>query len=162
MMETNVADPQRAVEQFLFREARLIDANDYKAWMTLWAEDGVYWVPSNDDNSDPHHKIALIYDNHQQIADRVWRLSGMHAHAQRPKSRLARVISNIEVEPAIDGEITVHSTFVLCEVRKNETRFWAGRNVHVLVPGDDGFRIKLKKVLLANNDTVVSNLTFII
>jgi 3-phenylpropionate/cinnamic acid dioxygenase small subunit len=161
VMTTIDIDLQRAAEQFLYREARVIDANDYKTWMTMWADECMYWVPSNDDDSDPQKKVALIYDDRKQIEDRVWRLSGMHAHAQRPKSRLSRVISNIEVEQKGD-EIVAYSAFVLCEVRKNETRFWAGRNLHVLEQTSDGFVMKLKKVMLANNDTVVSNLTFII
>jgi 3-phenylpropionate/cinnamic acid dioxygenase small subunit len=161
VMTATDIDLQRAVEQFLYREARVIDANDYKTWMTMWSDECMYWVPSNDDDSDPQKKVALIYDDRKQIEDRVWRLSGMHAHAQRPKSRLSRVISNIEVEQKGD-EIVANSVFMLCEIRKNETRFWAGRNLHVLEQTADGFVMKLKKVLLTNNDTVVSNLTFII
>jgi 3-phenylpropionate/cinnamic acid dioxygenase small subunit len=161
VMTATDIDLQRAVEQFLFREARVIDANDYKTWMKMWADECMYWVPSNDDDSDPQKKVALIYDDRKQIEDRVWRLSGMHAHAQRPKSRLSRVISNIEVEQKGD-EIVANSVFMLCEIRKNETRFWAGRNLHVLEQTEDGFVMKLKKVMLTNNDTVVSNLTFII
>jgi 3-phenylpropionate/cinnamic acid dioxygenase small subunit len=161
-MQTDAVDLHRAVEQFLFREARLMDSNDYKTWLELWSDEGTYWIPVNADDADPHHHIAIVYENRAQIEDRVWRLSGLHAHAQRPRSRLTRVVSNIEVEPGENGEVVAHSAFVLCEIRKNETRFWAGRNLHVLVRGDDGFQIKLKKVMLANNDTVMSNLTFII
>jgi 3-phenylpropionate/cinnamic acid dioxygenase small subunit len=161
MNAPDVADLQHAVEQFLYREARLMDTNDYAAWMKLWAPECTYWLPCNDDNADPHKNIALVYENHGQLEDRVWRLSGLHAHAQRPKSRLTRVVSNIEV--AWDGEeAIVHSAFVLCEIRKNETRFWAGRNLHTLLREGGGFLIKMKKVMLANNDTVMSNLTFII
>jgi len=161
-MATDTVDLQRDVEQFLFREARLMDSNDYKSWLQLWADEGMYWIPCNADDADPHKNIAIIYENRGQIEDRVWRLSGLHAHAQRPKSRLTRVVSNVEVEAGDDGEVIAYSAFVLCEVRKNETRFWAGRNRHVLVRQDGELRIKLKKVMLANNDTVMSNLTFII
>jgi len=162
MTGTHTVDVWRAVEQFLFREARLMDANDYKDWLDLWAPECTYWLPCNDDNADPHEKIALIYDNHRQLEDRVWRLSGLHAHAQRPKSRLSRVVSNIEIELDDGTEVMVHSAFVLCEVRKDQTHWWAGRNLHILLRGDDGFSIKLKKVMLANNDTIMPNLTFII
>lgn len=162
MTTASLAELQFAVEQFLFREARLMDSNDYKGWLDLWADECTYWLPSNDDDADPHEHIALIYEGHKQLEDRVWRLSGLHAHAQRPKSRLARVVSNVEVHTDGGDEVTVYSTFMLCEVRKNETRFWAGRNRHLLVRDGDGFRIKLKKVMLTNIDTVIPNLTFII
>jgi len=162
MTGSETIDVQRAVEQFLFREARLMDANDYENWLNLWAAECSYWVPCNDDDADPRENIALIYNGRKQLEDRVWRLRGLHAHAQRPKSRLTRVVSNIEIEGDAGAEIVVHSTFVLCEVRKNETRFWAGRNLHVLLRSDGGFSIKAKKVMLANNDAIVPNLTFIV
>jgi 3-phenylpropionate/cinnamic acid dioxygenase small subunit len=161
MSNVDMVDLQRGVEQFLYREARLMDGNDYAGWLALWAAEATYWLPANDDNADPHHHIALIYEDRKSLEDRVWRLSGLHAHAQRPKSRLTRVVSNVEVE--WDGaEVLAYSAFVLCEIRKNETRFWAGRNLHTLIREGDGFLIKMKKVMLANNDTVMSNLTFII
>ena len=72
------------------------------------------------------------------------------------------MVSNVEVESDGGDDVIVYSTFVLCEIRKNETRFWAGRNRYVLVRDGDGFLIKLKKVMLANNDTVMPNLTFVI
>ena len=30
-----------------------MDEHRYKEWLALWAEDGVYWVPCNDDDIDP-------------------------------------------------------------------------------------------------------------
>ena len=162
MIASGAVELQLEVEQFLFREARLMDSNDYKGWLDLWAAECEYWLPSNEDDADPHEHIALIYEGHKQLEDRVWRLSGLHAHAQRPKSRLSRVVSNVEVHSDGGPEVTVYSTFMLCEVRKNEMRFWAGKNRHVLVRDGAGFAIKSKKVMLANNDTVIPNLTFII
>jgi 3-phenylpropionate/cinnamic acid dioxygenase small subunit len=162
MTTANTADLHHDVEQFLFREARLMDSNDYDTWLTMWAPELTYWVPSNDEGVVPSAKVSLIYAGRRQLEDRVWRLNGLHAHTQRPKSRLTRVLSNIEVEPGSDGEVTVYSAFVLCEVRKDETNFWVGRNVHVLENTADGFLIKSKKVILVNNDIAVPNLTFII
>lgn len=33
------------VEQFLFREASLLDERAFDGWLALWAENGRYWVP---------------------------------------------------------------------------------------------------------------------
>lgn len=162
MMTASALDLQYAVEQFLFREARLMDTNHYGEWLALWAADCTYWVPCNDDGTDPSKKVSLVFAHRKQLEDRVWRLNGLHAHTQRPQSRLARVISNVELEDVGDSEITVHSAFSLCEVRKDETHFWVGRTTHVLLRSDDGFSIRSKKVMLVNNDTPIPNLTFII
>ena len=34
-----------AVEQFLYREARLADEQRLEDWLALWDEDALYWVP---------------------------------------------------------------------------------------------------------------------
>ena len=133
-----------------------------KAGSSCGPPECTYWIPCNDDDADPHKQGHACLRRPPQLEDRVWRLSGLHAHAQRPKSRLARVVSNVEIEPEAGAEIVVHSAFVACEVRKNETRLWVGRCRHVLLREPDGLRIKQKKIMLANNDTVMSNLTFII
>jgi 3-phenylpropionate/cinnamic acid dioxygenase small subunit len=162
MIATSSLELQNAVEQFLYREARIMDANQYDTWLTMWAEQCEYWVPCNDEGTDPTKKVSIIYATRQELEDRVWRLKGLHAHTQRPKSRCTRVLSNVELEEVGDSEITVQSTFTLCEVRKNETHLWFGRNVHTLLRTDDGFAIRRKKVILVNNDMAVPNLTFII
>ena len=34
------------LEAFVLAEARLLDERRFAAWLELFAEDGVYWVPS--------------------------------------------------------------------------------------------------------------------
>ena len=36
---------QEEIEQFLFREARLLDESDYSSWLTLIAPEIHYWMP---------------------------------------------------------------------------------------------------------------------
>ena len=44
---------QHEVEQFLYHEARLLDRRQFNEWYDLFAEDGTYFVPSMDADSDP-------------------------------------------------------------------------------------------------------------
>ena len=64
------------IENFLYREARLMDEHAYDEWLALWAEDALYWVPSNDDDMDPSQQVAIIYDHLPQLRDRIERLKG--------------------------------------------------------------------------------------
>ncbi len=41
------------IAQFLYREARLADENDYDGWEALWTDDALYWVPSGGADVDP-------------------------------------------------------------------------------------------------------------
>src|SRR5258707_1618708 len=38
-------DTQHAVEQFLYRQAELLDEKRSQGYLDLFAEDGMYWVP---------------------------------------------------------------------------------------------------------------------
>ena len=38
-------DVQREVEQFLYRQAELLDGKHWQAFIDLFAADGVYWMP---------------------------------------------------------------------------------------------------------------------
>jgi 3-phenylpropionate/cinnamic acid dioxygenase small subunit len=150
------------IENFLYREARLMDEHAYDEWLSLWAEDMLYWVPCNEDDIDPQRHVSIIYDDHPRLEDRIERLKSGAAYAQEPKSRLRRVISNVEIEEGENGEVTTYSNFNLTELRRGRQDTFAGRTIHKLRPQGSGFKIAYKKVLLVNNDEVIDNLTFLI
>ncbi len=153
----------REVELFLFHEAALADANRYEEWLALWTEELLYWVPCNADDLDPQRKISLIYDQRPQLEDRIFRLGTRHAYAQRPRSRLTRVVANIVLEDydaAVGGWVS--SRFIATEIRHNTQTLWSGRMRHQLTRVDGALRLREKHVFLLNNDTPMGNLTFII
>ena len=144
-------------EAFLYREARLMDEGRYAEWLTLWAEDGVYWVPCNDDDIDPKRKVSIIYDDYGRLQQRVDRLESGSVLAQDPKPRMRRVLSNIE----IDG-LTVESNFILAHARFSAQQIWAGRSIHTLRREGGALKMVAKKVLLISNDQEIPLLQFLI
>lgn len=150
------------VEAFLYAEADHMDRHHYDAWLNLWAEDALYWAPCNEEDVDPSRELSLIYERRSGIEDRLFRLKGRHAHAQSPKSRLVRVVSNVLIESADETEVVVSSRFVLGEVRLNRQAIVLGRVTHRLVPSGDSFLIREKKVFLIENDTSMSNVTYLV
>src|SRR6516165_4150922 len=153
-------DRQR-IEQFLFREAQLMDEHRFDEWLALWSEPALYWVPSNRDDLDPAREVSLIYDDWVRLQLRIARLKSGFAHAQEPKSRMRRLISNVVIEEA-EGEVVASSNFLLAELRRGKQDLFAGRTTHRLRQQDGSFKMKLKKVLLVNNDEPIDNLTFLI
>jgi 3-phenylpropionate/cinnamic acid dioxygenase small subunit len=153
----------REVEEFLYREARFADENRYDEWLALWTDDATYWVPANKDDYDPSHHVSIIYDRRDRLQDRIDRLKSGAAWSQEPRSRMRRVISNIEIlPPAESGEITVHSNFILGELRRGlQTMYFAGQ-IHRLRRSADGLKLVFKKVMLLNNDEPIHNLSFIV
>jgi benzoate/toluate 1,2-dioxygenase beta subunit len=154
-------DRQR-IENFLYREARLMDEHAYDEWLALWTDDALYWIPCNEDDFDPERHVSIVYENRARLEDRIARLKSGAAYAQDPKSRLSRIVSNVEIEGENDFETIVHSTFNVSALRRGRMDIFAGRAIHKLRHQGDSFRIAYKKVLLINNDMVINNLTFLI
>ncbi len=153
---------RRQIEDFIYREARLMDEHRYDDWLALWMDDAVYWVPSNNDDIDPTQSVSIIYDDRRRIGDRIDRLKSGMAYAQKPPSRLRRVVSNLEVEEGQNGEVTVYSNFVLTEIRRGVRNIWSGRTVHKLRLENGDLKMATKKVLLLENDTEIPSLVFLI
>jgi 3-phenylpropionate/cinnamic acid dioxygenase small subunit len=150
------------IQQFLFREARLMDEHRYDEWLALWTEDAHYWIPCVDDGRGIDQAIGLVNEDRAGIEDRIKRLkSGAH-YAQDPKSQLARVISNVEILADGPDQIVVASVFNLTASRKSRIDIVAGRCTHTLKRDKDSLRIAAKKILLANRDAVINNLTYIV
>src|SRR6266700_1862482 len=94
------------VEQFLFLEARLQDTHAYDEWESLWTDDAIYWVPANG-ATDPETQMSIICDNRSRIRVRVNQLKTGRHHTQTPRSRLARIVSNVELVAHVGNEIDV-------------------------------------------------------
>ena len=150
------------VEAFLFEEAEIADRHAYCAWLALWAEDGRYWLPCNDDDADPANHVALVYESYSGLEDRVRRLSSGHAHTQSPPTRLVRVVGNIRVAAIGDGLVEAKSVSNITGFRRNVMETTAAHVVHHLRPVGDSFRIVRKTVYLVNNDGYMNNITFLI
>ena len=157
-----MAVDRQQVEQFIYYEADLMDEHRYDEWLALWTDDALYWVPSGRDDIDPKREISLIYDDRVRLQVRITRLKSGFAHAQEPKSRMRRVVSNIVTKEAENGDIVVFSNFLLTELRRGKQDTFAGRTIHRLRPDNGSFRLASKKVLLVNNDEHIDNLTFLI
>ena len=153
---------RQQVEQFLYDEAQLMDEHRYDEWLALWDEDALYWVPTGRDDINPDREISLIYDDHIRLGLRIARLKSGFAHAQDPRSRMRRLVSNIKVEEGDKGEIIASSNFMLVELRRGKQDVFAGRSIHRLRPHQGAFRLVSKKVMLVNNDEPIDNLTFLI
>src|ERR1700743_2852165 len=89
------------VEDFLYREARLLDDWDLDTWLTLWAPGATrYVVPCNDDpDGDPATAPGVIDDDERRLLRRVERLNSRRAHREYPHSRTSHQVSNVMLGP---------------------------------------------------------------
>jgi 3-phenylpropionate/cinnamic acid dioxygenase small subunit len=148
----------RTVEQFLYREARLADEHRYDDWEALWTDDGHYWVPAGGDDVDPSTHMSIINDNRNRIATRISQLKTGRRHSQIPRSRLRRVVSNVEME----DDCAVGANFVLVESRERGKELWAGRYTYRLRVVEGELKMAYKKVALVDNELAIPTLSFLI
>jgi 3-phenylpropionate/cinnamic acid dioxygenase small subunit len=151
-----------AVEEFLYLEARLLDGRSYEAWLELFDEKTLYWIPANRDHGDPAREVSIVYADRAQLSFRVDQLLSGSAWVQDPAPRLCRAISNIEILEAPGECLEVESVIQLMMVRRHRQRIFMGRVHHRLIPQSESFRIAEKKVVLVENDEVIDDLTFLI
>ena len=154
---------RRAIDDFLYEEARLADEHQYSAWEALWADDALYWVPAaGGRETDPARQVSYIYDNRQRLRTRVAKLNSGEQFSQLPQSGLCRLLSNIVVEGQdASREIFVSAKFILIESRR-EMITWAGQTFYKLRPDDGGLKLVEKQVVLVNHREPLPKIPFLL
>ena len=136
------------VEDFLYHEAALLDAWRLDEWLALLTDDATYRVPSNDQPvSDPKSALFTIADDIRRIRARVTRLKDPHAHAESPRSRTRRLITNVRIVE--QNPLQVEANFVIYRFRGNEdVRQYVGRYRYTLERRDGKLKIKSREAIL--------------
>lgn len=167
LVDVPAATDPHEIEQFLFREARFADENDYDSWEALWTDDAIYWVPASDLDSDPLTCVSIIYDNRNRISTRLEQVRTGKRYAQAPPSNMRRLLSNIEIlggrrNMAGEVDIEVGCNFIVFESRTRGNEIWGGRATYRLRRTETGLALAYKKVVLVDHDKAVATLGFLI
>ena len=148
----NGHDLQRAVEQFLYRQAELLDGRRWAEFIELFAADGHYWMPASPEQTTGDGVPAIFYEDRDLMTVRMKRVTHPHAWSQAAAWGTSHVVGNvaIEGEDPRTGEILVRSRFHMMEFRRDETRHFAGSYRHRLIRRGAGFAIALQRVDMVN------------
>jgi p-cumate 2,3-dioxygenase beta subunit len=141
-----------AVAQFLYDEAALLDEWRLDEWLALFHPDAArYLIPSPEDLSDdPATTLHLVNDSMTTLAGRVGRLRSRHAHAESPRSRTRRQVTNVRVWQGPD-DLLSRSVFDVTRVRGGVVDRYVGTYEHQLlspVHGDTRWLIGRRRVLI--------------
>jgi len=144
--------------RLLEREARLLDQLRYDDWLSMYAPECIYWVPSTPKGGDPRREIAVMFDDRRRLEDRVYRLRTGFAWSQAPASRTVRLITNVEAFTTVgDDARMLRSNFLISEFWGNETRLLAGWAGHRVVRDGEDWKIQAKQVNLIDCDQSIRN-----
>jgi len=165
---------KQEVEDFLYREADLLDERRYEEWLDLLTEDAHYWMPlrRNVPRDEPEREFtrsgadANWFDEGKDTLTRRVRqiLTGIH-WAEEPPSRICHLITNIQIvheTPAgsAPNEIGVRSRFIVYRNRvETETDFLVGKREDLLRRENGNWRIARRKIVLDQSVLLAKNLT---
>ena len=156
---TALTDPRELIE-FVHHEARLLDDRRFEEWLSLFAEDGHYWMPAEWGQTDPRLQSSLMYEDLLLLKIRVERLANARTFSQKPQSRSQHLLQTPQVDE-LDDERSVFRTYTpfhYAEVRLDEQTLFAGWARHTLVRQDGALRIRLKRLDLLNFDAPHGNI----
>jgi 3-phenylpropionate/cinnamic acid dioxygenase small subunit len=149
--KSNGHDVHHEVEQFLYRQAELLDSKQWQAYIDLFADDGVYWMPPEPSHTTWDGMPAIFAEDKNLMSVRMKRVLHPDAWSQRPLWETNHVVSNVVVEKvAPNGDVNVRSRFHMMELRRDDVRHFAGAYRHQLKKTKDGYRIKLQRVDMTN------------
>jgi 3-phenylpropionate/cinnamic acid dioxygenase small subunit len=156
-------DP-REIEQFLYREARLLDEGRFDEWLNLFTWDAVYWLPGGRDDSHPDRAVSIMYDTRHEMERRVARLKSGWAHAQDPASRTHRIISNVELlelDPS-GTSLVASSVMVLFALTRHKYAIHSARCEFRLLRENTAWKIARKKVNLLRSNEALDGIPYLV
>jgi benzoate/toluate 1,2-dioxygenase beta subunit len=151
----------REVEQFLYREASLLDRQRFEEWLCLYTEDATYWVPLERDQKDPWNTSSIIFDDRTLLDIRVRQYRDPRAHARLPAARTVHQVGNVSIMQEAGNEVLVGSSLVLIEYRKERQRVFGALVEHRLRRTEDGLRIAAKRVDIVNSEAELDGIAFL-
>ncbi len=140
------------VEDFLYREAALLDDWKLKEWLALFSPNARYEVaPTGDPEAgtlSSAESLFLVADDRERLEQRVIRLQKPQAHAEYPHSRVRHIYSNVRIIGDTGAQIEVNSNFVTFRSKRGITATYMGWHHYLLSRNSDSFLIDLKRTVL--------------
>jgi 3-phenylpropionate/cinnamic acid dioxygenase small subunit len=163
------AEQQHVVEQFYYREARLLDNRQFQQWLALADPEILYQMPSRTnpfvDNRQRGREEMISVDRELEdsgsmgcpireegiihLTVRVERAYKMNAWAENPPARTRRLVGNVEVLEDRGQEIDTLNNFHLYFARPgSDNHVYAGQRRDTLRRTQDGFSILRRELVM--------------
>lgn len=138
------------IEDFLFMQSELLDTKAWQAYIDLFTEDGLYWMPVSAQQQEWLDTPSIMLEDKSLLTVRMNRMLHPGAWSMAGLWETSHIVGNVRIEAVHDGEIQVRSRFHMFEQRRNIARQFAGVYWHTLVESQGTLKIKLQRVDLVN------------
>ncbi len=162
---------QQDIEQFLYREAALLDNREFEEWYDLLADDIHYYMPTRytrtrretaKEFSQPD-EAALFDEDKASMGLRIRRLATGMAWAEEPPSRTRRMVSNVQIYPTDRADqYEVECCFMLYRNRlERQTDIFVGARRDLLRRSDNtqGWMIARRVIVLDQGMLLANNMS---
>jgi 3-phenylpropionate/cinnamic acid dioxygenase small subunit len=143
-----------AVQDLIYREARLLDARNWAGWLDLYCDDAVFWVPAitmtGDYTSDPQTSLNFMYiAGRAGLEARAYRVESGGSLASNPLPRTRHLVTTVMVDE--DGPQNVRAfanaqVVAFCEARGQQ--MLSSSYEYMLRRQNGKLQIAQKKILL--------------
>ena len=155
-------------EEFLYREASLLDERRLDEWLALCTDDIHYWMPIRRTTTAKEianeftkpGDMAFFDDDKQTLGLRVQRLQVGRAWAEDPPSRTRHTVSNVRILSADANEILVALNFHLYRTRlDSEEDSWIGRREDLLRRENGTLKLARRHIFLDQTVILSQNMS---
>lgn len=142
------------VRDLLHLEADLLDRRQWDAWIALYTDDCVYWVPSwateDELTDDPELEVNMIYlKGKPGLEARIYRIQSGQAYASAPLARTSHLVNTIRLIKNDGDNIEASAKWMTLSLDprwgKQTHGGWYEYKLHWSA---DGLRIAQKKIVL--------------
>jgi 3-phenylpropionate/cinnamic acid dioxygenase small subunit len=145
------------IEQFLYREAYLLDERRFRDWLDLFADDATYVISVRESVQRTDEGVVpftlaeppLVSEGLDFLTQRVKRLETHLAHAEQPPSLTRHLITNVLVQEERGAEVVVTSNFQVYQARIDiSEHVFYGKREDILLRAGTGWHISRRHVVL--------------
>jgi 3-phenylpropionate/cinnamic acid dioxygenase small subunit len=140
----------------------MLDFKDYRNWLDLWTDDGLYIVPI--ERKDPHSENSLnyAYDNAEMRTMRVDRLLSGEAVSTQLLENTIRAMSRYRILQSDAERIKVRCAMQLYENSHGNILTYVADVTYVLRRTESGLKIEQKVVGLLNSNNYLQTIAYIL
>lgn len=148
--------------ELIWLEADRLDRYDYKSWLAMWTEEGLYVVPVERDTDDYENALNIAYDDAEMRDARVKRLRSGFSMSSAPAARTARTASRFVRTAETADALEVRCAQHIVEYKFERTRILAADVTFRLVRRGGALLIDRKEVRLINSDDFVWGIGYLL
>lgn len=150
------------VTAFINTEADMLDFEEYREWLDLWTESGVYVVPIDPKETDYANTLNYAYDKAEMRELRVARLTSGEAVSTQTTEKTVRQFGRFRILESSDEQVFVRCSMYLSECRHGNLKTYPADVTYKLLRADNDFRIEEKVIRLQNSDAYLSSIGYIL